>query len=203
MDKLNAWLGSMMEAALREAKLTAAVFVEKGLARFGRAVVIAGCAVLGIYRLVYIPATLKEALYENQLRTAKMVARYEEQYNSLEKRIAAGASLLTPLKDREGGLSKAVLATLNDQRLESNTIGAGTEQTLRESGLIVQDVSVKFNVQFKDFVAWLKRVEDARPVLYIESLKMEKLDKPIGMNQVDCSVDDFLDGSAAASRGRR
>ncbi len=204
MDKINALIGRFFEAVAHETKLTIGVVTVRGVGRFGRAIVIAGCIALGAYQLVYVPAAAKEQLYADELDAAKLVAQYEDQYKALEERIASGVPLLAPTREKEGWLSKAILATLNKEHLEPDMISAGGEKAPLGAGVIVQDATVKFKVPFKNLVAWLEEVEKTRPALFIDTLHMAKLDKPIGVNQVDCTVDAFFDvGAQAAGPGVR
>ncbi len=213
MNKINAFVGKLLEALLLEAKLTVGAVTERGLSRFGRVLAIAICLAWGAYRMIYVPAVAKKDLYDRELKTAKMVARYEDQYKSLESSINAAVPMLAPLKDREAWLSKAVLGTLSGERLESETISAVNEQSPRGSGIIIQSVTVKFKTHFKEFVSWLERVEQAertKPLLYISGFKLSKsngFESPkssndIGVNEIECSIDDFLDGNASAGGGR-
>ena len=174
-------------AAVRdEINVVAGALKEKGAKRFGRALGAAAFFVFGAYVCVYLPPQQKSARLQSEIDRAKMLADYGVQYKGLRDQLDWAYAGLPSLADREQWLSNSVRDSLLVGGLEPENFTPVSEKEL--NGLIFQTSNVALTLKFSEFFDWLLRVENAKPLMHVNTVELSKKINRISYNTATCSI---------------
>jgi type II secretory pathway component PulM len=169
-----------------EISIVVATLREKGTKRFGRALAAAGIVVVGAYVCIYMPPQKKSARLQSEIDKAKMMADYGMKYKDLRDQVNIAYAGLPALADRSQWLSNSVRDSLLVGGLEPEDFTPVKE--LEVNGLVFQTSSVSLTLHFAEFFDWLLRVENAKPLMHMNSVEMNKKSERIGFNVVSCDI---------------
>ena len=169
-----------------EVSIVVGTLKEKGPKRFGRALGGAVGIVLGAYVLVYLPPQKKSAALQSQIDHAKLMANYGTQFKDLRDQVNGAYAGLPSLTERDQWLSNSVRDSLLVGGLQPETFTPVKEADL--NGLIYQTSSVSLSLRFSEFFDWLLRVENAKPLMHMNSVQLTKKVDKIGFNSAACDI---------------
>ena len=175
-----------VEAIIEEIDVVVNTLKEKGAKRFERALGVAVAVAAGAYILVYLPPQKKSARLQAQIDKAKMMSGYGTKFKDLRDQVNLAYAGLPALADREQWLSNSVRDSLLVGGLDPENFAPVKEQEL--NGLIFQVSSVSLTLRFSEFYDWLLRVENAKPLMHVQSVSLSKLGAKPGFNAVTCDV---------------
>jgi hypothetical protein len=184
-------LKPFIEILLREGETVLSTLRDKGAKRFGRAFASAGFLVFGSYMLLYRPPQSKSEKLDAQIKTAKMMHDYGEQYTLLRDQLVGAYGRLPNVNDREQWLSNSVRALLDAGKLETEDFKPTRES--EKNGLIFQTSSITMNLRFSDFYGLVLRVESAKPIMHLQRVDLDKKTdvtdtKSIGVALANCDI---------------
>ena len=169
-----------------EINIVAGALKEKGLKRFGRAAGGAAFLVFAAYAGVYLPPQKKSARLQSEIDKAKMMASYGSRFKDLRERVNAAYAGLPSLADRDQWLSNSVRDSLLVGGLEPENFTPVRENEM--NGLVFQTSSVVLTVRFPEFFDWLLRVENAKPLMHMNSVELNKRTDRVGYNITSCDL---------------
>ena len=169
-----------------EINVVVGAFKEKGAKRFGRALGGAAFLVFASYVGVYLPPQQKSARLQFEINHAKQLADYAAQFKDLRDQLNWAYAGLPSLKDREQWLSNSVRDSLLVGGLEPENFTPVKENEL--NGLVFQTSSVILTVRFSEFFDWLLRVENAKPLMHMNSIELNKKAERNGYNLATCDI---------------
>ena len=174
-------------AAIRdEINVVAGALKEKGAKRFRRALGGAAVLVVAAYLGVYRPPQKTSALLQSKIDKAKLLADYGVQFKDLREKVNAAYAGLPSLTDREQWPSNSVRDSLLVGGLEPENFTPVKENEI--NGLIFQTSSVALTLRFPEFFDWLLRVENAKPLMHMNSVELTKKTDRIGYNTAVCDL---------------
>jgi type II secretory pathway component PulM len=173
-------------AVTDEINVVVGAFKEKGVKRFGRALGGAAFLVFVAYVGVYLPPQQKSARLQSEINRAKQLADYAAQFKDLRDQLNWAYAGLPSLKDREQWLSNSVRDSLLVGGLEPENFTPVKENDL--NGLVFQTSSVVLTLRFSEFFDWLLRVENAKPLMHMNSIDLSKKPDKIGYNVASCDI---------------
>ena len=173
-------------AAMEEINTVIGTLKEKGAERFGRAIGGAIFFVAAAYILIYLPPQKKAAALQAQIDHAKQMADYGTQFKDLRDQLNGAYNGLPALTDREQWLSNSVRDSLLAGGLEPENFTPVKESEL--NGLIFQTSSVALTLRFSDFYDWLLRIENAKPLMHMNSIDLVKKADHLGFNGATCDI---------------
>jgi hypothetical protein len=176
----------IIAAVSEEVSIVVGTLKEKGAKRFGRALGGAVGIVLGAYVLVYLPPQKKSAALQSQIDEAKLMANYGTQFKDLRDQVNGAYAGLPSLTDRAQWLSNSVRDSLLVGGLQPENFTPVKENDL--NGLIYQTSSVGLTLRFSEFFDWLLRVENAKPLMHMNSITLTKKSDKIGLNNANCDI---------------
>jgi type II secretory pathway component PulM len=159
---------------------------EKGAKRFGRAFGGAAFLVVAAYVGVYMPPQKKSARLQSEIDKAKTLADYGIRFKDLRDQLNAAYAGLPALADRDQWLSNSVRDSLLFGGVDLENFTPVKESEI--SGLIFQTSSVALTLRFPEFFDWLLRVENAKPLMHMNSVELTKKDDKIGYNAATCDL---------------
>ena len=159
---------------------------EKGVKRFGRALGVAAFFVVASYVGVYLPPQTRSARLQSEINRAKMLSDYGVQFKDLRDQLNIAYAGLPALTDREQWLSNSVRDSLLVGGLEPENFRPVAEKEV--NGLIFQNTSVVLTLKFSEFFDWLLRVENAKPLMHMNSFELMKKSSRLSYNAVTCSI---------------
>ena len=174
------------EAVSDEITVVIGALKEKGTKRFGRAMGVAGALVVAVYVGVYMPPQQKSARLQSEIDHAKMLVDYGDRFKELRDQVNKAYAGLPSLTDREQWLSNSVRDSLLVGGLEPENFTPVKE--LEVNGLIFQTSSVALTLRFSEFFDWLLRVENAKPLMHMNSVEFVKKPERIGYNAATCDI---------------
>jgi type II secretory pathway component PulM len=174
------------EAVIEEASIVIGTLKEKGAKRFGRTLAVAGGVVAGAYVLVYLPPQQKSARLQAEIDRAKMMSEYGGKFKDLRDQVNLAYAGLPALSDREQWLSNSVRDSLLVGGLDPENFTPVREQEL--NGLIFQLSTVSLTLRFSEFYDWLLRVENAKPLMHVQSVTLSKIGTKLGYNAATCDI---------------
>jgi type II secretory pathway component PulM len=177
---------TVVEAVSEEITVVVNTLREKGAKRFGRALGTAGAVAAGAYILVYLPPQQKSARLQAEIDKARVLANYGSQYKDLRDQAALAYAGLPTLADREQWLANSVRDSLLAGGLEPENFTPVKESVA--NGLIFQVSSVSLTVRFAEFYDWLLRLENAKPLMHVQSVALAKIGTKLGYNAATCEV---------------
>lgn len=175
-----------VSAATEEINIVIGTLKEKGAERFGRALGGAIFLVFVAYMGIYLPPEKKTSRLQAQIDRAKQMADYGTQFKDLRDQLNGAYNGLPALNDREQWLSNSVRDSLLVGGLEPENFTPVKENEL--NGLIFQTSSIALTVRFSEFYDWLLRIENAKPLMHMNSIDMSKKSDKIGYNGVTCDI---------------
>jgi len=184
-------LKPLLDILVREAETVVGTVRDKGAKRFGRAFATAGILLAGAYVLLYRPPQSKSERLDAQIKNAKMMHDYGEQYTTLRDQLVGAYARLPNVNDREQWLSNSVRALLDAGKLETEDFKPTHES--KKNGLIFQMSSITLNLRFSDFYGLVLRVESARPIMHLQRVDLgKKTDvtdtQSIGLALANCDI---------------
>jgi hypothetical protein len=175
-----------VEAISEELSVVVNTLKEKGAKRFGRVLAVAGGIVLGAYVLVYLPPQQKSAKLQAEIDKAHMISNYGVQFKELRDQVNLAYAGLPALADREQWLANSVRDSLGVGGLDPENFTPVRETEV--NGLIFQISSVSLMLRFSDFYDWLLRVENAKPLMHVQTVTITKSIMKRGFNEATCDV---------------
>jgi type II secretory pathway component PulM len=182
----NIDLNLYVSAVTEEINIVIGTLKEKGTERFGRALGGAIFLVFAAYVGVYLPPQKKSARLQAQIDHAKQLADYGSQFKDLRDQLNGAYNGLPALNDREQWLSNSVRDSLLVGGLEPESFTPVKEVEL--SGLVFQTSSVVLTLRFSEFYDWLLRIENAKPLMHMNSVDLVKKSDKIGYNSATCDI---------------
>lgn len=179
-------LNVYVQAISDEVSLVVGTLKEKGGKRFGRALGGAGFLVFAAYAGIYMPPQKKSARLQSEIDKAKMLADYGAKFKDLRDQVNLAYAGLPALNDREQWLSNSVRDSLLVGGLEPENFTPVKEKEV--NGLIFQTSTVVLTLRFSDFYDWLLRVENAKPLMHMNSVELSKKKNQIGFNSATCDI---------------
>ncbi|HEX4048510.1 MAG TPA: hypothetical protein VH309_11775 [Elusimicrobiota bacterium] len=179
-------LNVYVQAISDEVSIVVGTLKEKGGKRFGRALAGAGFLVFAAYAGIYMPPQKKSALLQAQIDKAKMLADYGAKFKDLRDQVNLAYAGLPSLNDREQWLSNSVRDSLLVGGLEPENFTPVQEKEV--NGLIFQTSTVVLTLRFSEFYDWLLRVENAKPLMHMNSVQLSKKKSQIGFNAATCDI---------------
>lgn len=173
-------------AISEEISIVAVTLKEKGAERFARALGGALFLVFTAYAGIYMPPQKKSARLQAQIDHAKMLADYGAQFKDLRDQLNGAYNGLPALNDREQWLANSVRDSLLVGGLEPENFAPVKESEL--NGLVFQSSSVTLTLRFSEFFDWLLRVENAKPLMHMNSVDLVKKADKIGFNAATCEI---------------
>ena len=161
-----------VEAILREISIVSGTLKEKGSKRFSRTFVLAGFMVFAAYFGVYNPPQKKSARLAAEIKRAKMMSDYSDQYKDLRAKLAAAYTNLPGTAEREQWLSNSMRDSLSAGGLIPEDFRPVREE--EASGLVFQTATVSIKLRFSEFFDWLLRLESAKPMMHMASMEFVK-----------------------------
>ncbi|OGR99333.1 MAG: hypothetical protein A2V88_03965 [Elusimicrobia bacterium RBG_16_66_12] len=161
-----------VEAIIREISIVTSTLKEKGAKRFGRAFVLSGFLVFASYAGVYKPPQKKSARLADEIKRAKMMSDYSNQYKGLRDSLDLAYANLPATADREQWLSNSVRDSLNTGGLVPEDFRPMREDVA--NGLVFQTATLSINLRFSEFFDWLLRLESAKPMMHLASMEFVK-----------------------------
>jgi hypothetical protein len=177
---------ALVELVTEEVSIVVSTLKEKGPKRFGRALGGAAGVVIGAYLLIYVPPQKKSEALQSQIDQAKMMANYGTQFKDLRDQVNGAYAGLPSLTDREQWLSNSVRDSLLVGGLEPENFTPVKETDL--NGLIFQTSSVALTLRFSEFFDWLLRIENAKPLMHMNTVTLTKKSDKIGFNTATCDI---------------
>jgi hypothetical protein len=175
-----------LKAVTEEINTVIGTLKEKGAERFGRAIGGAVFIVFAAYVGVYLPPQKKASRLQAQIDHAKQMADYGTQFKDLRDQLNGAYNGLPALTDREQWLSNSVRDSLLVGGLEPENFTPVKESEL--NGLIFQTSSVALTVRFSEFYDWLLRIENAKPLMHMNSVDLSKKADKLGYNGATCDI---------------
>jgi len=175
-----------VKAATEEVNIVLGTLREKGAERFGRAIGGAIFLVFAAYVGVYLPPQKKASSLQAQIDRARQMADYGTQFKDLRDQLNGAYNGLPALNDREQWLSNSVRDSLLVGGLEPENFTPVKEQEL--NGLIFQTSSVSLTLRFSEFYDWLLRIENAKPLMHMNTLDLAKKNDKLGFNGATCDI---------------
>jgi hypothetical protein len=182
----NIDLNLYVSAVTEEINIVIGTLKEKGTERFGRALGGAIFLVFAAYVGVYLPPQKKSARLQAQIDHAKQLADYGSQFKDLRDQLNGAYNGLPALNDREQWLSNSVRDSLLVGGLEPESFTPVKEVEL--SGLVFQTSSVVLTLRFSEFYDWVLRIENAKPLMHMNSVDLNKKADKIGYNGATCDI---------------
>jgi hypothetical protein len=179
-------ISTYVAAITDEISIVSGTLKEKGFKRFGRAFGGAAFLVFAAYAGVYVPPQQKSARLQSEINHAKMLADYGVQFKDLRDQLNWAYAGLPALNDREQWLSNSVRDSLLVGGLEPENFTPVKENEL--NGLVFQTSSVMLTVRFSEFFDWLLRVENAKPLMHMNTIEFTKKIDHIGYNTATCDI---------------
>lgn len=173
-----------VETVIREATIVTSTLKEKGIQRFGRTFVLALFMVFAAYAGVYNPPQKKSDRLANEIKRAKMMSDYSNQFKDLRDRLGVAYTSLPATDERPQWLPNSVRDSLNAGGLIPEDFRPMREEEV--SGLVFQTASVSVNLRFSEFYDWLLRLESAKPMMQLTSVDFIK--KGMGYNYATSDV---------------
>lgn len=173
-------------AISEEINIVVGTLKEKGAERFGRAIGGAVFIVFAAYVGIYMPPQKKSARLQAQIDHAKQLADYGVQFKDLRDQLNGAYNGMPALTDREQWLSNSVRDSLLVGGLEPENFTPVKESEL--NGLVFQTASVAMTVRFSEFFDWVLRVENAKPLMHVNSIDLVKKADKIGYNAATCDI---------------
>lgn len=165
-------VGGLMQSLQGELQLVSGTIKEKGQQRFQRAILLAAIIVFGAYYLLYGPSQKNLNQIEKQIQMAQLTAQSADGYKQLRDQIREAYALLPRSEDKDKFLTQAVIETLRSEGITSDSIQPPDEIIHGEAAY--QTISVSAQVKFAEVVAWIARLEAARPYLKVTGLDIQK-----------------------------
>jgi type II secretory pathway component PulM len=162
------------------------LFKEKGAKRFGRAIGAAAGVAFGAYFLLYSPPQKKSALLQAQIEKARALATAAARYKDLHDQLAVAYGGLPTLNEREQWLSNSTRDSLNVSGLVTEDFKPVEESKV--NGLIFQVSAVAMSLRFAELFDWILRVENAKPLMHLQSVDLQKRVDVMGLNQARCQI---------------
>jgi hypothetical protein len=179
-------LKSYGEAISNELTVVIGALKEKGTKRFGRVLSQAAVLVIGAYVGVYLPPQTKSARLQSEIDNAKTMADYGDRFKALRDQVNSAYAGLPSLADREQWLSNSVRDSLLVGGLVPENFTPVKENEL--NGLVFQTSTVSLTLRFSEFFDWLLRVENAKPLMHMNSVEFSKKTEKIGYNFATCDI---------------
>jgi type II secretory pathway component PulM len=173
-------------AVSEEINIVLGTLKEKGAERFGRALGGAVFLVFAAYVGIYMPPQQKSARLQAQIDRAKQMADYGSQYKDIRDQLNGAYNGLPALNDREQWLSNSVRDSLLVGGLEPENFTPVKENEL--NGLVFQISSVALTLRFSEFYDWVLRIENAKPLMHMNSVDLVKKGDRIGFNAATCDI---------------
>jgi type II secretory pathway component PulM len=186
MKPQNLDFNAVVAAVSEEINIVLGTLKEKGAERFGRALGGAIFLVFAAYVGVYLPPQKKASRLQAQIDHAKQMADYGQQFKDLRDQLNGAYNGMPDLNDREQWLSNSVRDSLLVGGLEPENFTPVKENEL--NGLIFQTSSVTLTLRFSEFYDWLLRIENAKPLMHMNSVDLVKKADKIGYNGVTCDI---------------
>ncbi|MBI5629466.1 MAG: hypothetical protein HY921_01135 [Elusimicrobia bacterium] len=189
-------LGEWLESARNEARIINSTIRERGLNRFLRPILFGGIIVYICYSMVYQKPGRQLAGLNKKIEASRATSQYADNYKTLRDRLGEVRALLPTVKERDRWLTGAILDSMRSGNILADSILPPDE--VEQSGLVFQKVSVSLELKFPDLVAWLSRMEDAKPLMHIASFDLsKKADRP-GRNGVNCTIATIIPAQGGA-----
>ena len=179
-------LNVYVSAVTEEVSIVVGTLKEKGAKRFGRALGAAAGIVIVAYMFIYMPPQKKSALLQSQIDKAKMLSDYGTKFKAARDQVNGAYAGLPSLADREQWLSNSVRDSLLVGNLEPENFTPVKESEV--NGLIYQTSSISLTLRFSDFFDWLLRIENAKPLMHMNSVDLGKKADRIGFNTASCDI---------------
>ena len=179
-------VGVYIAAVRDEVSVVVGALKEKGVKRFGRALGGAVFFAFAAYVGVYLPPQKKSARLQSEIDHAKMLADYGAQFKDLRDQLNWAYAGLPSLTDREQWLSNSLRDSLLVGGLEPENFAPVTEREV--NGLIFQNSTVSLTLKFSEFFDWLLRVENAKPLMHMNSIDLSKKATRISYNSATFSI---------------
>lgn len=175
---------AVVQAVVTEAMIVVGTMKDKGAKRFGRALGASGLMVFLAYAGLYMPPQQKSARLQSEIDKAKMMSEKGAQYKDLRDQLNAAYSGLPSLTERDQWLSNSVRDSLTGMETEDFKPVNESEA----NGLIFQLSAVTLKIHFAQLYDWILRIENAKPMMHLQTVDIEKEKEQIGLNTVHCSV---------------
>jgi hypothetical protein len=175
-----------LAAVTEEVNIVISTLKEKGAERFGRALGGAIFLVFAAYMGLYMPPQKKSARLQAQIDHAKQMSDYGAQFKDLRDQLNGAYNGLPALNDREQWLSNSVRDSLLVGGLEPENFTPVKETEL--NGLVFQTSSVALTLRFSEFYDWVLRIENAKPLMHMNSVDLNKKADKIGYNGATCDI---------------
>ena len=182
--KINA--NVYVAAISEEINIVLGTLKEKGAERFGRAIGGALFLVFAAYVGIYMPPQKKSARLQSQIDRAKQLADYGSQFKDIRDQLNGAYNGLPALNDRDQWLSNSVRDSLLVGGLEPENFTPVKENEL--NGLVFQISSVALTLRFSEFYDWVLRIENAKPLMHMNSVDLVKKTDRIGYNAATCDI---------------
>lgn len=174
------------QAVTEEINIVVGTLKEKGAERFARAIGGAIFIVFAAYVGIYLPPEKKIARLQAQIDHAKQMADFGTQFKDLRDQLNGAYNGLPSLNDREQWLSNSVRDSMVVGGLEPENFTPVKESEL--NGLIFQTSSVAMTLKFSEFYDWLLRIENAKPLMHMNSVDLTKKPDKLGYNGATCDI---------------
>ncbi|MEK7383058.1 MAG: hypothetical protein AAB262_07205, partial [Elusimicrobiota bacterium] len=132
------------EAVIREISIVSGTLKEKGSRRFARTFLLAGFMVFAAYAGVYNPPQKKSARLAAEIKRAKMMSSYSNQYKDLRERLASAYINLPATAEREQWLSNSLRDSLSAGSLVPEDFRPVREEVV--SGLVFQTSTISISL---------------------------------------------------------
>ncbi|MBI5624907.1 MAG: hypothetical protein HY924_14115 [Elusimicrobia bacterium] len=179
--------GGLAKRFQEDLTLVVSVVREKGLAHFGRPLVVGLALVFASNTFFYKPAAKKVRAINAKIVTAQSVSQYAEDFRARRDRLSWSYGQLPRLEDREQWLFKSLVESLKAENIVPDKLPPMGESEV--SGLITQQASMGTSVKFMEAVRWLNRIETGTPLIHIQAVSLvKKQGAIIGVTDVTCEV---------------
>lgn len=169
-----------------EIRTISSTIKDKGRERFSRALLVALAVPCAIYFGVYARARKQLAGVAGQLQVARDTAKHLDTYKDLKNRLDYSYALLPQPKDRANFLSETVKEALRSEGIVATDFQPPSD--IDVPGGVIQNLNIKMRVKFPELMALLVRLEANKPLIYVNTLDIAKLNEPIGLNEVSCGL---------------
>ena len=159
---------------------------EKGPKHFARHLAAAGIFILGAYAVVYAPSGKRLKRLNMRLEAAEATSQYADSYATSRDQLNRLYNQLPPMKARDQWLLDTLIDSMKAEGIISDSIIPPTEE--EGGGLIFQRADMNSTLTFAEFFAWLNRIENSKPVIHVDSIRVAKKGESLGKNGVQCRI---------------
>ena len=188
MNSFQLVLNRIVSQAQSELLEAISVVKSKGFKYFQR--VWLGCflILLVAYKGIYQTFKAREIQLNNEIETARLIARYAAPYKSAALSIAFIQRRFPPEKISQTYLTDTVMSSLKKEGLFPDSISSPQES--QWMSIKREKIKIDFVAQFPQLVSWLENLSQSPYLAHVSSLSISK--KGLDSNHIHCEISTLI-----------